>query len=150
MPKVVHNKGLKNQKYAGTSVTDWNCPRCDYSESVNNWTRNNLHCPKCSQVGNHTVLRKAKVIEAHKADEIRSRQVIRDVDEPIDDPNPFDAWDEGIVPHNKRTRIKAVGSGPELKVQINRNRACYENKVVYINGTPYRLNDLGFALQGAL
>lgn len=149
MPKVIHNQHKVNQKYAGTQITTFRCTRCDYQESVNQWTRNNLHCPQCSLAGFHTALVKADVIERNRADEIRSRQTVRDQDEPLEDQNPLNAWDEGMVPRRK-TKVYSVGMGKSFTLEINRNRSSWEGKVVHIDGEPYYLNDIGAALKGAL
>ena len=138
-----------NQKFAGTQVTTFKCTRCDYQETVNQWTRKNLHCPQCSLSGHHTALVKAHVIERNRADEIRSRQSVRQPDEPLEDTSPLDPWDEGMVAPRK-TKLRSVGGAESLTVEINRNRSAWEGKVVYLNGSPYYLNDLGAALRGAL
>jgi hypothetical protein len=94
-------------------------------------------------------MRKAKVISAHKADEIRARQAVREPGEEFADNNPLDAWEMGAV-QPRKSKVQSVGAGPGLDVHINKNKSCWENKIVHINGYPYRLADLGGALKGSL
>lgn len=149
MPKVIHNQHKVNQRYAGTQITTFRCTKCDYQESVNQWTRKNLHCPQCALAGFHTALVKSDVIERNRADEIRSRQSVREPDEPLEDTAPMNPWDEGLV-QPRRSILRSIGAGKPLEVTINRNRESWEAKVIHINGEPYYLNDLGAALKGVL